>query len=199
MYSVLFSIAMPHPELTTFENHGRFGLRQGGQVVLAAGFDSVWELGHGFWAARRKKYYCVVAPDGRRITDCVLPAYLMGYEMLSWHLQRFFVQRGAHGLVHLLAMHRQLREQAAYATIVVVTARCRDNAAEVWAFLRLHDLPVQAVHCTDDGPKRDVLVAIGAERHYDDRDDRQELAGSGVAFFRVDPGPHLPGARLSNP
>ena len=97
------------------------------------------------------------------------------------------------------AMHRQLREQAAHATIVVVTARCRDNAAEVWAFLRLHDLPVQAVHCTDDGPKRDVLVAIGAVRHYDDRDYRQELAGSGVAFFRVDPGPHLPGARLSNP
>ena len=97
------------------------------------------------------------------------------------------------------AMHRQLREQAAHATIVVVTARCQHNAAEVWAFLRLHDLPVQAVHCTDDGPKRDVLLAIGAERHYDDRDYSQELAGSGVEFIRVDPGPHLPGARLSNP
>ena len=97
------------------------------------------------------------------------------------------------------AMHRQLREQAAHATIVVVTARCRDNAAEVWAFLRLHDLPVQAVHCTDDGPKRDVLLAIGAERHYDDRDYSQELAGSGVQFIRVDPGPHLLGARPSDP
>ena len=96
------------------------------------------------------------------------------------------------------AIHRQLREQAAHATIVVVTARCQDNASEVWAFLRLHDLPVQAVFCTDDGPKRDVLVSIGAERHYDDRDYSQELAGSDVEFIRVDPGPHLPGARPSN-
>ena len=97
------------------------------------------------------------------------------------------------------SMHQQLREQAAHATIVVVTARCRDNAGDVWAFIRMHNLPVQAVHCTDDGPKRGLLVGIGAERHYDDRDYRQELAGSGVEFIRVDPGPHLLDARLLNP
>ena len=97
------------------------------------------------------------------------------------------------------AMHRQLREQAAHATIVVVTARHQHNAPHVWAFIRLHDLPVWAVYCTDDGPKRGLLVGIGAERHYDDRDYSQELAGSGVEFIRVDPGPHLPGARPSAP
>ena len=101
---------MPHPELTTFEKYGRFGLRQYDQVVLAAGFDSVWELGHGFWAARRKRYYCVVAPDGRRVTECVMPAYLMGYEMLDWQLQSMFVRRGSRGVAHMLAMHRGLRQ-----------------------------------------------------------------------------------------
>ena len=88
-------------------------------------------------------------------------------------------------------MHAQLRAQAAQATIVVVTARHPDNAPEVWAFLRAHALPVQAVHCTGDGPKRPVLVAIGAERHYDDRNYGPELAGSGIEFIRVDPGPYL--------
>jgi len=99
---------MRRPELTTFEKHGRFGKAQNGQVVLAAGFDKVWELGHGFWAARRKRSYCVVAPNGRCLTDCVMPATFPGYEMLDWPKQRHFAKRGAQSLAALARAHRGL-------------------------------------------------------------------------------------------
>jgi hypothetical protein len=88
-------------------------------------------------------------------------------------------------------LHRQLREQAAYATIVVVTARDEWNLPEIRAFLCRHRLPVHSVHCTNDGPKRAALLALGAARHYDDRDYGPELAGTGVEFILVDPGPFL--------
>jgi hypothetical protein len=88
-------------------------------------------------------------------------------------------------------MHEQLREQATYATIVIVTARDKWNAPEIWEFINMHQLPVEAVYCTDNGPKGNILRAIGAIRHYDDRDYSFELVGSGIQFIRIDPGLYL--------
>ena len=141
---------MPHPELTTFEKNGRFGLHQGSQVVLAAGFDAVWELGNGFWAARRKRYYCVVAPDGRRLTDCVMPATFPGYQMLDWPKQRFFAKRGAQGLADLRRGHRGLRQ---YLRMPCVPRRW--HAEEVLSGLWEWDIGAEL---RLPGPRRDLVL-----------------------------------------
>ena len=101
---------MTYPPITVVEKDGRFGLRQGVTQLLPPGFDAVWELGHGFWGVRRKQHYCVVAPNGERIAGCILPAKLLGYQLLSWPQQRAYAQRGATGVADLRRTHRRLRQ-----------------------------------------------------------------------------------------
>lgn len=88
-------------------------------------------------------------------------------------------------------MHEQLRRDAVSNNVVITTARSPACIPTVKRFVQMHNLPVCKIYCTSLQPKRPVLVAIGAVKHYDDRDLTKELAGSGVEFVRVDPSPYL--------
>jgi hypothetical protein len=103
---------MPRPALTPFELHNRHGLLLNGQPVLPAGYDAVWELGRGFWGYRRGNWYGVVAPDGRLVCGCVLPATVRGYRMLSWPEQRRWAERpdDRAALAELGVRHPHLRQ-----------------------------------------------------------------------------------------
>ena len=90
-------------------------------------------------------------------------------------------------------IHNQIREQAADYNIVIVTARDTWNLPELWQFVNKHKLPIKHIFCTNNGPKCEVLGAIQAIRHYDDRDFSQELAALELEFVRVYPGPHITG------
>lgn len=85
------------------------------------------------------------------------------------------------------AMHDHLRKEAVTSNIVVVTARPWASLQKVVFFCKQYGLPVLAVFASLDGPKRGILMDIGAVKHYDDRDMTKELAGSGVEFIHVDP------------
>lgn len=95
-------------------------------------------------------------------------------------------------------IHDQIRRQSKEYDIVVVTARDTWNLPELWEFVRMHDLPIKHIFCTNNGPKREVLAAIQAIRHYDDRDFSQELVSLDLEFVQVDPGPHITNRRCQN-
>jgi hypothetical protein len=69
---------------------------------------------------------------------------------------------------------------------VVVTARDNWNRAELVRFIEIHDIPIEDVYCTDDGPKLPMLLEVGAVAHYDDRlSVGEEIKGSGIEFWHV--------------
>jgi len=69
---------------------------------------------------------------------------------------------------------------------VVVTARDNWNRAELLRFIEIHDIPIDEVFCTDDGPKLPLLLKLGAVAHYDDRlSVGEEIKGSGIKFWHV--------------
>ena len=69
---------------------------------------------------------------------------------------------------------------------VVVTARDNWNRAELLRFIEIHDIPIDEIYCTDDGPKLPLLLKLGAVAHYDDRlSVGEEIKGSGIDFWHV--------------
>jgi hypothetical protein len=69
---------------------------------------------------------------------------------------------------------------------VVVTARDNWNRAELLRFIEIHDIPIEEVYCTDDGPKLPVLLELDAVAHFDDRlSVGKEIKGSGIDFWQV--------------
>jgi len=69
---------------------------------------------------------------------------------------------------------------------VVVTARDTYNRAELLRFIAIHDIPIDKVYCTNDGPKLPMLLKVGAVAHYDDRlSVGEEIKGSGIDFWHV--------------
>ena len=69
---------------------------------------------------------------------------------------------------------------------VVVTARDTCNRAELLRFIAIHDIPIDKVYCTNDGPKLPILQEIEAIAHYDDRlSVGKEIKGSGIEFWHV--------------
>jgi hypothetical protein len=83
-------------------------------------------------------------------------------------------------------MFDQVWKEAENNEVVVVTARDSWNEPEVAEYIKMHRLPISKIYCTDDEPKLPTLRAIGAIRHYDDRDISRQLRGSGVEFMLVD-------------
>jgi hypothetical protein len=85
-------------------------------------------------------------------------------------------------------MHEQLRQEAQHNTIVVVSRRHGVHQAPMWKFIKKYKLPVDQIYTTDDGPKRNVLMQLGAIRHYDDDPSlAHELDGTGIEFIHVNP------------
>jgi hypothetical protein len=81
-----------------------------------------------------------------------------------------------------------IHELAKTNTIVVLSARDSWNVKEIEEFIKMHKIPISEVYCTDGYSKRDVLVEIGAVRHYDDRLDMiRDLKGTGIEFVLVRP------------
>ena len=81
-----------------------------------------------------------------------------------------------------------VRELSKNNTIVVVTARDEWNRPEIEAFIHMHKIPIEKVYCTDNDTKRDILVHVGAIRHYDDKMAiAHELTGTGIEFVLVTP------------
>jgi hypothetical protein len=81
-----------------------------------------------------------------------------------------------------------MRAEAKDNKIVVVTARPPICEEYVWDFIKLHDLPVEEIYCTDNEDKVPVLVRIGAIKHYDDNPKFKEgLRKAGIEFVLVNP------------
>ena len=69
---------------------------------------------------------------------------------------------------------------------VVVTARDNWNKPDLLRFIHIHDIPIDDVYCTNDGPKLHILMKIGAVAHYDDRlSVGKELKDTGIDFWFV--------------
>jgi len=69
---------------------------------------------------------------------------------------------------------------------VVVTARDNWNKPDLLRFIQIHDIPIDDVYCTNDGPKLPILIKIGAVAHYDDRlSFGKELKDTGIDFWLV--------------
>ena len=50
----------------------------------------------------------------------------------------------------------------------VVTTRDNRNSMEVFDFIHEHSLPVRDVHFTNGDPKRETLLELGSDLHFDD-------------------------------
>lgn len=84
-------------------------------------------------------------------------------------------------------LHEKVREEKnAGHQLVVVTARDDNMEDIVWEFIERH-LPgiFKEVYTTNGGPKANLLMRIGAIRHYDDKDMTQELADTCVEFIHT--------------
>ncbi|MCK9458592.1 MAG: NUDIX hydrolase [Proteobacteria bacterium] len=89
-----------------------------------------------------------------------------------------------------LPMHRQLRDDARKAKIIVVTARNQDGIMDDAArqFVRKHNLPVSAFFFTNGGQKVSILKQQHAIKHYDDDPRmRAQLMDTGIEFVLVRP------------
>ena len=85
-------------------------------------------------------------------------------------------------------MMDKMREDAKEHKIVVVTARDQDMVSAVWKFIKKYDLPVEEVYATDNTPKYDILIKLGAIKHYDDNIKMKgPLHDIGIEFEHVDP------------
>jgi hypothetical protein len=83
-------------------------------------------------------------------------------------------------------MIKHIRVMSRTHRCVVVTARDNWNRAELLRFIEIHDIPIEEVYCTDDGPKLTILLELGAVVHYDDRlSVGEEIKGSGIKFWKV--------------
>ena len=72
--------------------------------------------------------------------------------------------------------------------VVVVSRRDTSSKKSMWDFVHHYRLPIDEIYTTDNGPKREILIELGAIRHYDD-DPRMkyELKGTNCEFIFVDP------------
>ena len=90
-------------------------------------------------------------------------------------------------------MHRQLRDDARKAKIIVVTARNQDGIMDQAAidFCRKHNLPISGFFFTNGGQKVSILKQQHVVKHYDD-DPRMaaQLMGTGIEFVLVRPHMH---------
>ena len=83
-------------------------------------------------------------------------------------------------------MIAHIRDMSQTHRCVVVTARDNWNRAELLRFIEIHDIPIEDVYCTNDGPKFPILLEVGAVAHFDDRlSVGEEIKGSGIDFWHV--------------
>jgi len=87
-----------------------------------------------------------------------------------------------------LEMHKQMREDAKNNKIVIVTARDQWMKPYVQEFVKMHNLPVSEIYCTDNEKKTPVLKSIKAWKHYDDNIKiKNDVVNAGMVFVHVDP------------
>lgn len=70
--------------------------------------------------------------------------------------------------------------------VVIVTTRFAEHKQEVVDFVKLYELPVDSIYCTDHSWKRNTLKRLGVEIHYDDnKDEIRRLKHTKVKGFLV--------------
>ena len=74
--------------------------------------------------------------------------------------------------------------------VEIVTTRDRTNSGEVFSFINEHSLPVRDVHFTGGDDKRETLLELGSDLHFDDSlHDLKLLEDTGVKT-KIVPHPH---------
>jgi len=71
---------------------------------------------------------------------------------------------------------REIQRLAASGYLVyIVSTRSEDQSAEVWEFVRKHNLPIVDVFCVD-GDKGETLKRLNSDIHFDDMEQRYDDA-----------------------
>jgi hypothetical protein len=74
--------------------------------------------------------------------------------------------------------------------VEIVTTRDRTNSKEVFDFIHEHSLPVRDVHFTGGGDKRETLLELGSDLHFDDSLHDLNLLEDTDVKTKIVPHPH---------